>query len=139
MRGSALLTYHGAERWKAFRIINKFYDIRSKIVHEGDAGDMGLDQLIYIGLLEMCRQILLRYIFLSYSGVSGELPNWVLPNSDWLKSSRQRMKAVSKILDTAIMHPELIAELERSLEKRNLRETQQWKHPHVLNMLLSEG
>ena len=140
VRGSALLAYDGKERLKAFRIINRFYDIRSKIVHEGHPGKTGfLDELIYVGLLEISRHILLRYVFLMHLGVHRELPNWVLSDPNALKSRGRRRGAISQILDTAVTHPKLTTQLEKSLEKHGLKEPQQWKHRHVVNVLLPEN
>jgi hypothetical protein len=137
MRGSALLAHRPEERSKALKVINGFYDIRSKVVHEGHAGKVGLDMLIDLGLLEMTQQILLRYIFLVYMGIRAELPDWVLPDPSILKSNGKRSGAISRILDAVIMDPSLTITLEKELKKHGLSEPQQWKHPSIINSLLT--
>jgi hypothetical protein len=114
VRGAALLTSDPKKRQGLFRFLVEAYRLRSKIVHEGwsDKEDpIELRNMISHNLTEIVRHIFLRYIFLLNLGLDRELPEWVLPEEEKLKSN------IARILDSVVLDPGLTDFLEKRMKE----------------------
>ncbi len=130
LRGASLLAAEPDARLKNFQIINKLYKIRSKIVHEGHAGDENPHRIIDSALIDIVRHVLLRYIFALFFMLRGELSTD--PSLDVTSSAiAQKTSIVSQILDFIVINPVFTARLDEKLAQLGLKERQSWMHQSV--------
>ena len=125
VRGAALLSSDSEQRIKLFQILDEFYKTRSQIVHEGrtDKEDpYEFNNMISHNLTEISQQIFLRYICLLNLGVNGDLPEWILPDSEKLSSRNSRPKTIAKILDGLVLDPKLTELLEGKMKEWGIYE-----------------
>lgn len=117
MRGAALLTSDPKRRIAFFQKLSDFYQIRSQIVHEGRIENEDSYELISPYLTEISRQIFLRYICLLNIGLYGELPQWILPDSENLSSRGKRPQTIARILDGIILDAKMTVKLEKKMDE----------------------
>lgn len=115
MRASALLTHDAKKRLELFQQMKKWYKIRSKIVHEGHSMETDPYEIIRSKLLQISRQLFLRYITLLHLVDQKSLQNSLLPDANFLRNSDKRRKAVSDILDAAVVDSRLTVQIEEAL------------------------
>ncbi|MCK4792439.1 MAG: hypothetical protein KAV87_52400 [Desulfobacteraceae bacterium] len=120
VRGASILDSDPENRIGLFHVLDEFYKIRSQIVHEGRTekdDPYELNNMISHNLTEISRQIFLRYICLLYLTLNGDLPEWVLADSEKLSSRNSRPKTIAHILDSLVLDPNLTNQLEKRMEE----------------------
>ena len=127
MRGASLLTQDPEKRMKVFQSLSEAYKLRSGIVHEGRFDFKEIENLMALRLFPLTRQIFIRYMAILLMGLSSELPDWILPEPNELKSGKKRLPAISRILDGMVIDPSMVTVLDNYLERNGILE-EWWRH-----------
>jgi hypothetical protein len=118
-RGASLLELDPEKRMKIFNMLMHVYKIRSRIVHEGHVEDHDshwLNRMGFEDVVELSRQIFLRYICVLHLALHEGFPGWVLPDSTKLLSRNSRSAVISRFW-ILVLAPHLTNELENSMKR----------------------
>jgi len=125
IRGAGILSAKPKHRLGLVEMLNECYRLRSRIVHNGHAGDYDsfkLRNFISYRLTEIARQIFLRYLCLISLAAEGGLPEWIHSDLEELVTNRKWAKATKTALDALVLDPNLTTFLEEKMDQWGLYE-----------------
>jgi len=115
-RGAAILSPDSQKRIDIMSYLKKLYNIRSKIVHQGDTkGEDLIDFLV--DLPNIVRHIFIKFIIIVYLFKKGLFDDTIMK---YVNKPNDKNQSIGDILDLCVMQPKLTTIIDAKLSEMNI-------------------